>query len=360
MLAFTHRERKLPEFAGRVVAAGLLGAALLGLGANVHPYQPVAPRWSEADLAVADTSNNAWSLLDAEVDLEIPSELRALVDAEETNTALFWPQVDEQADLLHEFLATPAALEAQALVEAIRERPTFEDAAGASKVIPWLKLHRVALLQAIELARTDALADSTTLLCELIRVDRAHLESARSLISFVVALEDLGATLSVADGIARHVEQDPRALALLAPLAPALRSVDVEAIDLERVVVGEYVALVDMLDDFEGGSGDLLELTDMPEWTRWLYSRPLTLRGLNERFEARYVAASAHDTHAALGVGERSPKQAIGWWVRNAVGASFLAAGTADFASLASSIEQDIARLGRTRADLLARLKPVE
>jgi hypothetical protein len=332
------------------------------LAVNVHPYEEPELLWTVEDLpSVADDAENGWFVATAAAKHEIPEDLIVLLEPSEHDAVQFWQRVELRADGLHEFLATDTAREASERIELVRRRPAFVDerARGDSgSAIAWRGLHRVAMLQAVDLALTGDVANSCLLLRDLIRMDVAHIASARSWISFLVALANLGDALDRADMIAQRIGAEDTSGATktaLAELARVVRGVDVPAIDLENVVVGEYLSHVEALDSIDRDDPALLDQLEVPIWSRGFYSRALTLRTINARFEYRYERATEHDTFAALGGDERSPKQDFGWWFRNPVGKLLLDASMVPWESTAMSIDRKLAELGRTRELLLAR-----
>jgi hypothetical protein len=100
---------------------------------------------------------------------------------------LDWIKSRRPATRLREFLASDAARMAKQRVDAAREAPVFaEDDCTFDRsctTLAWLTLHRIESLRAIDLAARGEVADSTLLLRDLIRMDAAHLASARSWIS---------------------------------------------------------------------------------------------------------------------------------------------------------------------------------
>lgn len=331
------------------------------LAVNAHPYENPEPLWTVEDLPSAVDDDNGWFVATAASKHEIPEALVVLLEPSDHDATQFWQRVDQRADGLREFMATDTAREASERVDRVRRRPAFIDerAPGDSgSAVAWLGLHRFAVLQAVDLAYTGETADSCMLLRDLIRMDVAHLASARSLISFLVALSNLGNALDRADMIAQRIGSEGTSAATntaLIELAQVVRGVNVEAIDLENVVVGDYLNHVEALDSIDRDEPDVLDRLDIPTWSRGLYSRGLTLRSINARFEYRHERAAVHDTFAALGGDERSPTEDLGWWVRNPVGKLVVDASMVPHESTATSIDEDIATLAWTRSLLLRR-----
>ncbi|WP_146657741.1 hypothetical protein [Enhygromyxa salina] len=291
-------------------------------------------------------------------DVEIPEPLRALIEASDHEAEQFWADADQQAEALRAFLATGTARDASERFDLARSRPEFVDVCPLGDpclVVEWRDLHRVAVLRAIGLATAGDAADASLLLRDLIRMDVAHLDSARGAFSFLVARANLQEALTQADRLALRLGQRERSAATsaaLTELAQVVRAVDIEAINLQRVVITEYLFHVRALERLEGGDAELLDRVDSPRAIGWAFDRGQTLHSLNERFEARYQAAAAHDTAAALGASEDSPKQQFMWWLRNPVGKLYLDATIIDSDW---KIDANLEELGRTQTRLLAR-----
>jgi hypothetical protein len=319
------------------------------LAVNVHPYEAPERLWTAEDLpTVANEADNGWLVVTAPYEHEF-------------HDGQFWQGLEQRGDELHEFMATDEARTANARVDVARELPAFVDVCAARPTctqLPWRTLHRIAALRALDLANTGDGAESCLLLRDLIRMDVAHLDTAHSLLGFMVALSNLEEALARADTIAIRLqgsEMSGTTRAALAALAREVQGIDVEAIDLERVVVGDYLIHVEMLDSLERDESDAFELIGLPTWSSGFYSRALTLRSTNERFEHRHQRASEHDTFGALGGDERSPKQQIGWWFRNPVGKTFVDRTTVNPEPWAADLDAGLAEIARVRARLLER-----
>lgn len=340
---------KSRSLGARVLMVGVPALVVTFLAVNVYPYEAPEPLWTERDRpSMGEEASNGWFVVTDTYRGEIPEPLADLLDPPDHDAEQFWQRVEPQAEGLREFLSSDAAREANERVDAARRMPAFVDAFEPNtshSQLTWLTLHRVASLRAIDLASQGDVAGSSMLLRDLIRMDVAHLESASSLISFLVALANLQDAMTTADMIAQRKAASGDANAALAEIARAVQGVDLEAIDLRKVVVGEYLGSVQVLDLVDAESTGL---------ESWLYSRALTLHTLNDRFEHRYERAAEHDTFGALGGGELSPEQDFGWWVRNSVGKTLLDTG-ANAHSIATSIQEDLAALGETRSVLLSR-----
>jgi hypothetical protein len=346
----------------------VLGGLTLAMGlafvsVNVYPVEAPEPLWTQADLASGvPEADNGWFLVAVDNELEIPDQLATLVAPSNHEAHRYWADVDAQADTLREFLGTSAAREANSQVDAARSRPAFEDgcpAEGRCSLFDWRQTHRVAALRVVDLAVAGESANASMLLRDLIRMDVAHLHSARSLVSILVARANLQEALDKADMLAFRLgvgdDMPAETSAALIELAAIARSVDIESMNLQRAVIGEYVSHVRRLDRLDGGDPGALDRVDMPREMGWLFSRALTLRSLNARFEARYRGAAEHDAAAVFGGSEASPKQQIGWWFRNPVGKIYIDMTIIDLESVVEDIDDDLAELSRTRALLLAR-----
>jgi hypothetical protein len=355
--------RSRRRLGARVIGGLTLVTGLAFVSVNAYPVEAPAPLWTLEDLASeVPESDNGWGLVVVANELEIPEQLAPLVEPSDHEADRYWADVDARADALREFLGTSAAREAISQFDAARSRPAFEDACpddGPCLVLDWRQTHRVAALRAVDLAVAGESADACMLLRDLIEMDVAHLHSARSLLSFLVARANLQEALDKADMIAVRLgtgddmTEDTRAA--LVELAVVARAVDITAINLQRVVIGEYVSLVELLDDLDGGDPQARERVGMPRGIGWLFNRALTMRSLNARFEGRYRGATEHDAAAVFGGDEASPRQQLGWWFRNPVGKIYIDMTRLDFESVVEDIHAELAELSRTRALLLAR-----
>ncbi|WP_106089144.1 hypothetical protein [Enhygromyxa salina] len=341
------------------MALSVLGAGVVFVGANVCTTEVPPPLWTQADLDNdVPEADNGWSLVVAENHVKVPESLAKLVDGSERDAERYWADVDQQADALQAFLATDAAREVSDQLDQARARPGFADTCqlgggGACLTIAWRDVHRVGVLRAAALARAGESADASLLLRDLIRMDTAHLQSARYIVSFLVASANMRAALTQANMLASRLDQrevtaDTRVA--MAELAQVVEAVDIEAINLQRVVIGEYLACAQTLERLESGDAELPDRAKAPPGIGWAFDRGETLRSLNERFEHRYRAAGSNDAAATFGAGEDSPKQEFAWWLRNPVGKLYIDSTIVD---LEWGIEADLEQLGRARVRAL-------
>jgi hypothetical protein len=328
------------------------GVSVIGvwLAANVYPYATPQPRFSAADLpSLPSESDNGWSQVTSnKFDVDIPKRLAGLIDSPEQD----WNEID--AASLREFLTSPGAGEAIGRVEAAARAPVFADTCVIDRpcyLYSWHKAHKVALLQAIERSLAGDEAEAAKLVAELIRLDAAQLASARTAMSVFVALANLDDALANANALAERMSDDS-ADAARTVLADAARSLDIETIDLRATVINDYLVYENAVEALAGEDHELIVEVSGP---RWLYNRGLTLREVDERFARRYEAAVEGDVFAALGGGESSPKQALGWWLRNPVGDLLLDALYFNPESVAEDITAGRERVADKRAKLLAR-----
>ncbi|HVI01291.1 MAG TPA: hypothetical protein VM869_21385 [Enhygromyxa sp.] len=314
----------------------------LWLGASLQCDEAPAPRWTAADLpGLPAASDNGWHAVTSEaLDVSIPQPLAELMASRELDSEQFWSQLEPA--LLREFLASDGAREAIARIDDARREVAFADAcpitAQICHVLDWHKAHDVALLQALAHAHEGRTTEALVLVRALVRMSAGQIESVRSPISLLVALDQLGDALHVAAMIVAR--NDPgTASAELAELIAEISALDVDTLDLRPLVLIHYLHYREAL---EAHRDD------------WFYSHALTLRLLDESFERRYQAASEGDVLVALGGEERSPTDAFGWWLRNPAGKRTLAAMAFDPSSLVRSIERSRADIRAERARLLA------
>jgi hypothetical protein len=336
----------------KITAEVLAGLGAVWLAINVYPYDAPAPRWTERDRPIPGVFDNGWYAVTSEqLDVEIPKSLASLVDSREQDAGEFWALVEQDTDALHELMASEGAREARARIDDARRQPEFVDACVLREpclVFAWHRAHDVALLQTLTLAHAGRTTEALTRVRELIRMDASQLASARSLVSLLVALDQLGDALHKAEMIAAGVEAQG-----LAELEIEVRALDVDALDLRTLVVSEYLVRAQVLQDL-----DAIEKThELSTRPRWLYSEALTLRVLDEAFAQRYEAAIAGDVLTALGGDERSPRESSGWWLRNPVGKRLLDAMVYDPTEIAGSIDESLEDIQATRTRLLARVR---
>ncbi len=318
------------------------------LAVNGYPYRAPELLWTQDDLpSTAREDDNGWMVVSSDrVDGDIPKPLTELLNPPDHDAVQFWQRV-ARVEGLPEFLTSDAAREAIERVDAARRMPTFvEDDCTFDRTctsMVWIELHRIASLHAIDLATRGEVADATMLLRDLIRMDATHLASARSLLSILIAVANLQDAMTIADMIAQRDAADPNpALAALGSVVEGLNL----AVGLERIVIGEYLAQVEFLAKRDARASGI---------DRWFYNHALTLRIINPRFEHRHQSALAHDSFGALGGGEPSPKQELGWWVRNPIGKRILDKAGWEPTSLAVSLDENLAALAETRSLLLSR-----
>jgi hypothetical protein len=334
-------------FVDTLVALGIVVMAF-----NGYPKQLPEPRWTERDLPTPPAaSDNGWHAVTSEpLDVEIPESLAALIDARGHGPGVFWWLVEFETELLHVFLASGEAREALARVDDARRQPEFVDVCtieAPCRVLDWHRAHDVALLQALALAHDKCTTDALLRVRELIRMDASHLANARSLVSLLVALDQLGDALYAADMIAARADRDS-----LAWLAVEVRALDVDALDLRTLVMREYLFHVQALGNLDATA----EKLGVPSRPRWLYNHALSLRHVDRMFARRYEGAVAGDVFTALGGHDPSPKQAIAWWLRNPVGKNLLAEAAFDPTKLAGSIDESLRDIQVLRAQVLARV----
>jgi hypothetical protein len=350
--------RRLRSF--KFAAEVLVGLGAVWLAINVYPYEAPTPRWTEQDRPIPGAFDNGWYAVASErLDLEIPKSLALLVDSREQDTGEFWARVEQDTDSLHELMASEGAREAEARIDDARRQPEFVDACaveGPCEVFAWHRAHDVALLQTLALAHAGRSAEALTRVRELIRMDASQLASARTLMSLLVALDQIGDVLHKAEMIAAGVERGHAHAQLhlaLAELELEVRALEVDALDLRTLVVSDYLNRVWALHELDA-IADTLEVSTRP---RWLYSEALTLRLVDEAFAQRYEAAVGGDVFTALGGDERSPRESSGWWLRNPVGKNLLGAMVHDPTKIAGSIDESLDDIQATRTRLLARVR---
>jgi hypothetical protein len=337
----------------RVSPRAIVGASVLGvgvwLGATVYPQAIPEPRWTEADLpSLPAASDNGWHSVTSEaLELAIPKSLGSLIGSRELESERFWAQVERDAELLREFLASEGAQEALARIEDARREVAFADACALEvkstcQLIAWHQSHDVALLQALALAQAGRSTEALTLVRALLRMSAAQLESARSVLSLLVALDQLGDALHEAEMIVARIDRSGADAELRAELLAEVAAVEVDTLDLRAIVIGTYLH-----------HRDALELTR----DTWFYSHASTVRRVDQMHERRYQAAVNGDVFAALGGEERSPTQSLGWWLHNPGGKLVLEAMAFDPTSLAADIEESREDIRGGRARLLARAR---
>jgi hypothetical protein len=336
----------------RLELALAFGLPLAGIGAYVgsHVCTSAVPErlWTRADLhdPVAATENG-WSLVAVEhTHIELPDALAQLGDATQLQPEAFWRALADERAALATFLARADVRKQVGRVKLAAHLEHFADACEVDArchIFAWLQAHRLAVLEAAWLTERGEIDQAGGLLRELIELDQSHLASARSLISLMIALSNLEAALDMADKLAAHPEVVGRpSSAALAGLGGTIAAVDVEALPLHTIVVGEYVHFAELLDEFAAGSP-------------WLFDHAETLAEVNGLFERRDRAARAGDVAGALGVGEPRATASFGWWAYNPSG-KLLLDQRWDARSLAASITTQRAEIARARADALARL----
>jgi hypothetical protein len=344
------------------LAVVLIIAGLVWVGVNVYSYAAPQPLWTREDLPPIP-AGNGWSVVTAdEIELEIPpqlGELSELGGREGLDAERFWQELELEAETLRRFMLTYRAQEALDRFELARRSAAFvEDCAPADpcRLLAWRDVHRVAVLRSIELALADQPAAACTLLGELIEMDLAHLQSTHSQLGVMVASRNLLHAASWAEMLARRLDPSERSTergAALAELADAVRRADVRDFDVRLAVIGEYLFVAEMLDTMADPGREA-------QRPRWLFNRSLTLRSANEQFERRYASALAGDTLAALGGGERSPRERFGWWLSNPGGKLVLEMLLTKPEGLADSIDETLAEIQQTRSRVLTRLAELD
>jgi hypothetical protein len=334
----------------------LVGLVVMVMALNGYPKELPELRWTERDLPTPPAaSDNGWHAVTSEpLEVEIPESLAALIDARGHGPGVFWALVEFETELLHAFLASGEAREALARVDDADREDEFVDVCtleARCRVLDWHRAHDVALLHAHALAHGERTTDALLRVRELIRMNASHLANARSMVSLLIALDHLGDALRAAEMIAARADRGS-----VAWLAVEVRALDVDALDIRTLVMREYLFHVRALDDLDATADKL----GVPSRPRWLYNHALSLRHVDRVFARRYEGAVAGDVFTALGGHDPSPKQAIGWWLRNPVGKHLLAQARFDPTKLAGSIEESLRDIQALRAQLLARVSATD
>ena len=298
-----------------------------------HPVPP--PRWTHADLPAAPApAINGWAAVTAEpLDLGIPPELGLAIDHGRAPARV----------QLAAFVATPAALEALARVEAAAAQPTFADdcrpdADARCHLLAWHQAHDTTLLHALAAELDGDHARASELLATLVRLDMAQLASARSLLSVLIAVDQLDDAFVQAQWLLARLPDDAEAR----PLMAAIRSVDVRALDLRPLVIGDYLLSLEAID------------AALDVGHRRFPSDPgLTRALLDERYARRDEAARAGSIAAALGSGEPALTRTPGWWLHNPGGKLVLDALHFDATSIAVDLERDLGSIAARRTAML-------
>jgi hypothetical protein len=260
--------------------------------------------------------------------------------------------------VLREFMSSPGALEAIRRIDGARRQPEFADACPLMEpcqLIAWHRAHDVALLHVIDLALGGDPLEATMVLHDLVRMDKAELGSARSLLSMLIALANLEDAVTITNMIGPTLYEHPASdevAAAAAKLAAEIRSIDVDTVDLRAVVIADYLFEVRAVDAIASDSDRPIDVAA----PRWLLNRGLTLRSIDANSAHRYDAAVEGDLHAALGGDETSPKQRFGWWLQNPGGDLLIDAMTHDPQPYVSSIEEHLANIASQRSQLSARV----
>lgn len=361
--------RRRAKLAGLVLAVA--GVSFLGawIGVNVYPYEAPAPLWTAADLpAPPPPGDNGWTVLPTtRLDVDIPEDLEELRDFTGDETpAAYWSKVDGQGDALAAFLAKAQVREANARVDEIRARPNFVstcdpllglDGGETCNQLVWLQHHKLAELRALDLARRGQDREALALVADLVRVDRSHLDSANNLLTVFVALANLEHSLGLAKMIALQPDLPESAEPAVAAVAAELDGFDARELDLQHVLVGEYLVHTWALDAVDGRNPRAAAELGREDQFLGFYSRALTLREVNARFETRREAAERGDLYVALGGDQPSVMDEFGWWFRNPAGKRVLEAMRFEPTDMSQDLDERLETLAALAEALRARAR---
>ena len=361
---------RLGRRAALILAGSLLVLVLIvavAVGVNRMGSGPVpSPLWSKSDLPrVPAVSDNGWVVMQRGMPsvgrLDTPGKARSICNADSVASASDrWQSLEHDAPAIESFLSDPGTLDALRLVSEAATKPAFADACVVEGVpaCPFLTLmraHNAAELKILMDARAERWSPAWEAAARLVRMDLAHLRSARSGLSNMSALANARRVVELlallADRYAGIVDTPPDGTRPPQKIGAELDGAPIEQMTMERAVITEYLFLVYVLEDIQDKPSAAGVSHPRFDAVARAFFDPSATRAELNRY---YGALAAFAREPAKGPPPTAPALRADslWWVRNPVGKLVLEEGLTDFGDV-------IARYERGKAALATRKKVV-
>lgn len=344
------------------------------VGANLWPREVEPPLWTVKDLAISEQEKpgqNGYSPL-VQMREEKYDDLRLIRDAKEKafdedlnilwelkfsptseDVHLFWSKVKERQSKLSDLLQDNQ--KAIQIIQEFIEYPQLLDKDDPTTIgsltAPWLDLldlHPIATLYVVERASQGDLEKAYDIWLKMFQQDLSHLNSARSLISHMVALSKVDQVLSLLSQLRIY----PPSITIQEKIQKSLKGFDAETINFRRSVVVEYLLHLAAADRLTSR-----KKTDL--WLRITFNRALFMRELNDLFHPleAFIKDSKAITEQRIQEFQKELNdktyKGLFWWFINPGGKSLLRLLATNPRYLAESqFEKD--KIKKMREELLA------
>lgn len=250
---------------GRMFAVMAAGVALLGGGWALSQVVLAAPEpepvYRPSDLPPAPpAASNGWQAFRAAggPGVNVPPALALVPSGGDASGE--WAHVQREAAPLRAFVGSAPVQASLRAYEDALDRPHFADAcavrlAESCPVLPVFRAHRLEELSLLVRSLDDRQDEAAQGLARLITADASWLGSARSLISFEVAVAGARRALSVATMLAPRFTPDGKAA-----VAAAIERLRSTRADLERPLAVEYLLNLEAIDLVAGDAGALVSM----------------------------------------------------------------------------------------------------
>jgi hypothetical protein len=337
------------------------------VGAHHVRQQPPPPLFTEANLPPPPPSaENGWMMVSESRAVHeapaFPSELVRLLDRARDEGPLL-DQARAKREALAAFVGSREAKDALSVLEKGIAMPRFADGCPlrpgpACLVMPLLKVHRVAALEALRRGVDGDWPGALSLSARLTRADVDAATSSRMLLSHLIAIADLRLGLDVSAALLEGYIQargkgaaplDSATTEAVRGADAALGAMDPGALSARRAVTAEYVKTRALIEEAE-----TTYLPALPLWSALLLDKAATIEGLNDRFSelaVRMATPSASPSGAAAPP-EADPEpwpEGTFWWTYNAAGKQMLSLMSLQWDPQLRKLEVERARIEAAR-----------